>query len=566
MDVQSRTFLKEIGLDKCVFCHSDVSQGKVLGCLHLACKSCALSNVSFGNTITCTRCQVEVRNPGHGYNVVDSLANLPIDDVEAAGDIPRAESKESSDRAGSTPENHPATTVTSALLQPPVITAVASPRVVFCEDEACQGRENPAASKCMECSLVLCEGHVYFHSRDEATSSHTLLSLNGEIDEKDAKCHLHCSNDLIKYCSTCDALVCEKCLAKDEHALHDVEEIQTAVEGFKVEFRDDLADLDDGEDVAELLVKKEVVVDGQLSKIAEEHTTLSAQISDDFEKLRSGLQKREAALKRFIDQKHWKLSKQLDRIKDETREQRGRLLTSKRLLTSLADKEFLRASTPIRTAIQQSVASAKRLVAVRTLDTEYHGFSDIVNNLGRLTSPNVDDSNSSNDNPIYCLQFDTMRKADGIKLTSCSQIARTTIKREKKKDSDGYFYVERLGIFGAGDHRSGVVRFRVELVSNAINHCVGVALLQSPLPPNWGFLGWAGHDGLVEGTKGKSLGLPWQPGDELLLTLDSTHNKLTAVHERTKETETIDVPAAPLSFKVLLCPEGSVRILPKIPV
>ena len=65
----------------------------MLGCLHLARKSCALSNVSFENTISCTRCQRVVENPAYGYNVVDSLADWPGYGGDVADSVSPADSK-----------------------------------------------------------------------------------------------------------------------------------------------------------------------------------------------------------------------------------------------------------------------------------------------------------------------------------------------------------------------------------------------------------------------------------------------------------------------------------------
>ena len=565
MDFETQRFLQDIGWNKCVFCHS--VQGKhckVLSCIHLACESCALANVSFQNTITCTRCHRVVKNPGHGYNVVDSLVDWPGDGVDAADPTPEASAEQQSSEALKSgakkrprrPKQRSASS-SSTVFQ----ASVARNRLPICEDEACQDSDVPAASKCMECNMTLCEGHVLVHGRGKITSTHNILPLEGVADGNDLKCRLHSSEDLVEYCSTCSTCVCVICLAKDAHGGHDLEEISTAAKRFKGEFETNLAEIegsDVGRDGVNLLTRKQAVVKTKLGKIAEEHSALSVQISDDFQTFSAGLAKREALLKEAVDQKHWKVSKQLEKIEEHTRELYGQVMVSQRLVSSLNDVSLLRASEPIRLAMKQSIADVNLSVPACSLDTKYHRCSGFVKDLGSLSSM------GAQDNPTYCLQFDAKSMMAGIELSNNSQIASTTIERKEKKSPVGSTYVERLGICGAHGYSSGVIQFRLQLLENAQNHRVGVgSMSQLPSGLKCGFIGWGGHEGMVNVTKGGRLGLPWRNRDILSLTLDCTQRKLTALHERTGETETIDVCGAIglLCFQVFLCPVGSVRIL-----
>ena len=554
MDATARIFLREAGLDKCVFCRSEVLQGKVLGCLHLACRSCALSNVSFGNTITCTRCQVEVRNPGHGYNVVDSLADLPGDGEGITGIIRQAGTRDhSSEQLEHGLLKRPKKMARPTMGKSPTESSVASLRVLICESEDCKGSDVAASSKCMECSMTLCKGHALVHSRSKTTSTHCVLPLNEDGAVNDIKCRLHSADDLTKYCSTCETLVCEKCLARNEHATHVVEDIRTASDRLKGEYGHKIAKLASDEDDGDVFFQKENDARLQMARIADQHYALSAQISDDFQIFRHELEKREASLKNDLDRRHWVTSKRLDKFTDGAREQRGQLMISHRLVSCLDDVNLLRASKPIRIAIKQAIVNAKKPVPACSFDTEYRGFSSIAGSLGRLTARNVTYHN------IYCLQFDSRRMMDRINLSSNSQLAANTVELE-------CIHRDHLGICGAGDYSSGVVHFRVELHGNAPNNYVGVTQRESPLPYEHEkrFLGWGGHTNLVNGTAGGRLGLDWRNGDVVRLTLNCIQKNLTALHERTGDTETIHARDPALCFKVLLGPGGSARILPRI--
>ena len=557
MDSAALVFLKELGLHKCVFCNSDVSHSKVLGCLHLACKYCAKNNISFHDSITCTRCQYIVKNPGHGYSVVDSLADLPAGGI---GVVPSADLTEDGTEYGL--QKRPKRSATES--------SVPNVRIgnSVCENDECKGSDVAANSKCTECSMTLCLGHALVHRRCKTASTHRVLPLNELSNAHDIKCRLHSADDLVKYCSTCEALVCERCLAKNEHVSHDVEEIQTAADRLKGEYEDKMAELASEEVDGDMFLEKEAAAKYELKKAAEQHSTLSAQISDDFQMFRHGLLEREASLKNDVDRKHWMVSKRLDKFTDGVREQHGQLAISQRLVSSLNGINLLRASTPIRNVIKQSIEKAKEPVPACNLDTKYHGFSCIANNLGRLTSKSIGDISNDEGNTIYCLQFDYRRKTDGVKLSRNSQVAHTIIDRKdaEHENPDGSTYMERQTIYGVHYYSTGVVRFKVILLELALNHFVGVATHLSPLAVDPEFLGWGGHDGLVKGTKGGALGLDWQDGDILCLTLYCSLHKLTAVHQRTGETETIDVPAEPLCFNVRLCPVGSAQILPPIAV
>ena len=528
MDFKARSFLNEIGLDKCVFCHSNVLQGKVLSCLHLACKSCALSNVSFGNKITCTRCQHLAENLGQGYNVIESLADWTGYEATSWG-------PNSSDSEG---------------------------LVSLCDDEACRETKTRASSRCDECAILLCEGHTFLHSRSRSTRAHKLSPMNE--DGEDSKCRLHTTQDVIKFCSTCTSLVCEKCLAKDAHTSHDVRDLQVEADRFRSEFDDELATLAGNGEEGDLLSKQQSAVEAEIGKIAEQHALLSVQISDDFKESRRKLLDREIQLKGELDQVHWKVSKRLERFKSRTSELRGRLIMSRHLAGSLSDIGLLRASQGIKCAIQQSVSRKDEPDADGSLDATYHGFSSVAHRLGSLTAAGDGTGSDRDKNTITCLQFDAMKQQDGINLSSSNQTATTTVMPVENSLGSGQTFTTRLTVCVAGDYSMGVVKLRLKLLKNACNHYVGVDTGDSPMSFKAGFLGWGGHQGLCKNTDGGRLCLPWRDGDVLCLTLDCTGHRLTALHERSGKTEHIPVPAVPLCFKVRLCPEGAVTILPRV--
>ena len=269
-----------------------------------------------------------------------------------------------------------------------------------------------------------------------------------------------------------------------------------------------------------------------------------------------GLQRREAALKKEIDRRYWRLSKQLNKIKEGANEHRGQLMISQRLVSSLDDISLLRASKPIITAMQGAITNAKEPVPPYSLDTEYYGFSSIASGLGCLSL------SSDEHSPIYCLQFAARR--DGVRIYGNNQIADTAIEGGKRKHSHGGASAAktRVAIYSHHLYGAGVTCFKVQLLKNAKNHMVGISpngiCFSKPY-------GWAGNANLVENTRGGSLGLPWEDGDVLTLSLNSSRNELSAIHERTRSSDSISLPSNIMAhFKIDLCHVGSARILPLI--
>ena len=361
MDDNVRAFLKETGLDKCVFCHSDVSQGKVLGCLHLACKSCALSNVSFENTATCTRCQSVLKSPGRGYNVVESLADWP----GHGGAIDQPFSESGGAEAYATdpaPERCP---------------------LLLCDDQNCTEDEVAAESKCEDCDALLCEGHGIVHTKRKKTSSHRLLPLQEECS--DIKCRLHISEDVVNFCEPCDSLLCKKCLAGGSHKSHGVEDIKPAATRLRLELADELAEFALNTGYSDL-VAKEAAVHVLIEQIGEEHESLSTQIGDDFDAARRKLQEREAAIKTQVDKIYWEVSKILDDVKDRITERRDQVMISHYLLSSIQDAGLLRTSGAIRNAVAAAQSSLEESMPGGSLHATYRGFSSSFGTFGELVS------------------------------------------------------------------------------------------------------------------------------------------------------------------------------------
>ena len=354
MDDEDRAFLKGAGLDKCVFCHSGVSQGKVLGCLHLACKSCALSNVSFGNTLTCTRCQSVLENPGWGYNVVDSLADWPEPLSETGG--AETEATEPAEK------RHP---------------------LPLCDDQNCAEDEVVAESKCKDCGALLCEGHGIIHMKSKKTSSHRLLPLQEE--RSNSKCGLHISEDVVNFCEPCDSLLCKKCLARGAHQSHGVEDITPAAARLRYELREEI-DKFLFQCRCSNFAEREANVQVLLEQVGKEHQSLSSQIGDDFDAARRKLQEREAAIKTQVDKIYWNVSKRLEDVKDRTTEQRGQVMISQYLLDSAQDTGLLRASGAIRNAVADAQSSLEESMPGASLNTKYYGFSGSFHTCGELIS------------------------------------------------------------------------------------------------------------------------------------------------------------------------------------
>ena len=372
MDAKDRTFLNEVSLDKCVFCQVVVGSGvtgagKVLPCMHLACKLCIQESVTLRNKATCARCQTEIPDPGHGETVVDSLSDWPGWNATSRG-----VQSESGQFGGDLPSD-------DVLAGEPKAKRSLTEARLVCEAADCCDADADACTKCKECDMLLCDGHTIVHRRSKKSCQHTLLQLDSERRDHalhSQKCRLHITSDLVKFCMTCNTLLCDVCLTKSPlHSSHDVVDIATAAEVCKEAFSKQLARFADDE-IDEGLALKQVWLEEQKTKIENEAEAVSTAITADFEKMHRQLRDREEKLVADLNTLCWSRLKTLEKRDQELVEMRGKIKISRHLVERLESVYLVRSAESVVTVLEKDVASACEDEEDYTLRASYETFSE----------------------------------------------------------------------------------------------------------------------------------------------------------------------------------------------
>ena len=165
-----------------------------------------------------------------------------------------------------------------------------------CENEI---DDNPAATKCLDCDLYLCEDCTAIHKQHKVSRHHKLATLaelkEGGMKQLEQKryCSAHEGEELKLYCRTCQEVICRDCTIVT-HKQHDYTFIKDVRE--------------------ELTVKMESLV-ASVGKKEAEYQSLLDSIHQASEKEQQKVDEQQGRMRRFIDTNIRKLESDIGDLK-----------------------------------------------------------------------------------------------------------------------------------------------------------------------------------------------------------------------------------------------------------
>eukprot|EP00117_Sycon_ciliatum_P026325 scpid49362/ scgid2922/ len=309
--------------EKCVFCQTDgdwssARQLKILRCLHVSCKSCAEQFLSYENTIECARCQIVTPDPGPGRKLSEYLVSWPSRQLAAV-----TASQEHNDQSIEASSNE----------------------AMVCQNSDCEGVDEPATVRCLTCNRLLCEQHSAIHKRSMKSRDHSVADVSLESERvlaDDERCVLH-NEELQTYCISCKVLLCDRCNADKQHAERCEEEpiaVHVAAERLR---KAQIQRRQAKRFVLEVSANFLKTIQANVDTANERAKELSEEISTDIAAGVKVLQEQGEHMQRSLDQARLKTVNHLEKIKDDTDEERRKLDTAVYLSKLLGDAAVLRA-------------------------------------------------------------------------------------------------------------------------------------------------------------------------------------------------------------------------------
>ena len=421
-------FLKDIYQETCVFCQSQEGQRKVLRCLHVAFKPCISEHLSGQNTLTCVRCHKDTPDPGPGRTLVNSLV-----------DWPRLE----------------------AVSEP-----AASDQPALCQHSDDDG--TTATGRCGECDLLLCASHSFVHGLSKKTRGHAVLPLKSAKRRSD-DCQLHPANRVTTFCHTCDVWLCEKCMTKSEHVLHNSEASASYCETVSEDLKMKLQLVTERRDI----VAEEEEVNAQLIAVNDGTQSLSDDITRIFDSAHETLKKREEKLKDTLDKKRGERLEILERRRESAQETRRQLLVSTHLLKALEGNDLAQVSYAIKNISGQTTKELHQppIVlggSINGLDDKSGSVACAMDCILHFEDPVIPQPTEPFDcsSHAYCDMFDPTQKSAGAILSNQNRVVTACPKSQcvpvEGDDSDDY---EFQTVCSAGYFTSGAVYFELVLQS-----------------------------------------------------------------------------------------------------
>eukprot|EP00117_Sycon_ciliatum_P049987 scpid56518/ scgid2922/ len=584
--------------EKCVFCQTDgdwssARQLKILRCLHVSCKSCAEQFLSYENTIECARCQIVTPDPGPGRKLSEYLVSWPSRQLAAV-----TASQEHNDQSIEASSNE----------------------AMVCQNSDCEGVDEPATVRCLTCNRLLCEQHSAIHKRSMKSRDHSVADVSLESERvlaDDERCVLH-NEELQTYCISCKVLLCDRCNADKQHAERCEEEpiaVHVAAERLR---KAQIQRRQAKRFVLEVSANFLKTIQANVDTANERAKELSEEISTDIAAGVKVLQEQGEHMQRSLDQARLKTVNHLEKIKDDTDEERRKLDTAVYLSKLLGDAAVLRAL---------AIRSDGEFLDDSTDGLEYCNFMDMnlddydseddsdyepeVN--GDETSEEDADDESDDDD-----DEDTSEDEDKPRLPGCEldffeftpTIARSmkllqwaAEQKAKPKKSDRQVCSIKLfhmfspslkskDITLSEDMRQATCTIRatsetgwssvcttpppgpfiVEIVSGDVFLGFASSTAHVGNGTDWPqepgrFHGWAPRGSERSLATGGVLSTPWTAGHFVHLQLDKVGRKATAWRSRcvfsgSKETISINEDQFPLCFRAELGPNASIRLLP----
>ncbi|XP_013384925.1 uncharacterized protein LOC106154916 [Lingula anatina] len=188
----------------CKICLEPYKQPKTLDCLHVFCSDCIEKHMD---------AQMERTS----YRYASYMRNVSCPLCRKRTDIPNGGVRK-------LPDNFLVSNLTEIVnrRKPSAV-----PLCDICHN--LHSKNNEAASKCLECSKLLCKSCVDLHTRTKVTAHHSLCDV--EV-EKDIQCQSHPEEQIRFYCEPCQKCICVVC-AFQEHKGHEVSSFNEGMQRYR---------------------------------------------------------------------------------------------------------------------------------------------------------------------------------------------------------------------------------------------------------------------------------------------------------------------------------------------
>ena len=533
---------------KCASCSLDKNRGKLLKCMHSVCVPCLPKQITFGNALICPSCSEITPPPPRGVTQLqalpDSVLNFEI--LCASCDVYGTE-------------------VTPS-----------------CDDCV---EDRRAVSTCLECKMNYCQTHAESHRLSRATYQHKLeiLSAIGSADliireQAGEKCPLHSTKEIRSFCSHCSQLLCQRCeiIHPSEHN-QGILPVSEAASKAKLTLTARLVTGDDGDRSGQ-----DEAFDGVVDAIQDLHTqteAVSAEVNEYFDGLVAIIRKRENAVLGDLDQlrtnKLLPLEAQRSRLANTinasstaksyltSRQSDANLLKMRPWLEEVADRE--------EKLLQEDGApcASAKLVFTPNISVD---MVDVVRQFGDVADV-ADHSVLASLQPPTGVQADSAQQdIPGQRILDTFNPAKCHPDITLDDDNRTATFTGEEGrdpcVLGATSYTTGQHDIRIRLDDVQKNSYIVIGMTSNTEPPldkfkhSPGLSAWNGWGTMHvipssgDWQDGGDVGQQWENGDILHLHLDCQQHTLSAHHERTGKTHTINDVIGELQLFVSLYSSG----------
>ena len=299
---------------------------------------------------------------------------------------------------------------------------------------------------------------------------------------------------------------------------------------------------------------------------------MSETISQRFESRRDALQKREEEMKNELDKQCWAKLKILEGRKELVKERRAKQLTSQHLLKSCSGVSLVQVSPAITCSVEEekSIAGSESTAAI-VLGGRFTSERDDAEDTSTICSLSFPSTGAELEqfecaSYSYCNLFDPQRKSRGVTVSDQNHVATACSESECGEavdDTNNHLWQQ---ISSVGNYNQGTVNFELECLENCQLTVLGVALPNTkPSFPafaklNSKWVAWTGWERNMKFVAGGGLGQPWGKGDVIRLKMDCDAHQMTAVHVRSGDQDTIEIPSRYICLSVAFYCNESIRL------
>ncbi|XP_075440406.1 uncharacterized protein LOC142485087 [Ascaphus truei] len=175
---------------------------------------------------------------------------------------------------------------------------------IFCQlcDTKCK---RSTMKKCITCNLIFCESCLYNIHGNKAFLSHTLEDASIQVDNA-IKCFAHKGNEIVRYCNTDHALLCEEC----HRTTHEGHTTYSVHDAFKQETKDLSAMVSNFRKAMDSYERNITKLKGLKVELDETESDIDRSIFKEFLSLHQEIQLQKAQINEHV--KHEKVKKQAD--------------------------------------------------------------------------------------------------------------------------------------------------------------------------------------------------------------------------------------------------------------